>query len=890
VPENHHDEDQTQSFVPLTKGTQIGHYTIIEKIGAGGMGEVYLAEDSQLQRNVALKFLPSHLCQDQDCRERFRREAQAAAKLDHPNIVTIHEVSEFQNRSFFAMEHIEGKSLRELIGEKKLDLDKSIDLAIQICEGLAKAHQAGITHRDIKPSNIVLDADGRAKILDFGLASIQGSEHLTRTGSTLGTIGYMSPEQAEGKEIDHRSDIFSFGVILYEMITGHRPFERDNEVATLQAIVSATPEPLARYKSNVPDDLQRIATKLLAKDPATRYQHIDDVAVDLRAVDLKAVSRPSTGDTITRESKPVQPSRWKRILPWAVVALLAVIVVWSFTRKSEEPPRPVARIAVAQSERAPMPTDPGGSVMAVSPDGKRLVYLSEIGSTYMFALREIGQLEERLLPGTEGGEGGPFFSPDGQWIAFAASGKLKKIFLDGGKPVSLCEARLHMGGSWGIDDTIFFTPVGNGGIWKISANGGEPIQVTIPAEGEFGHWSASVLPGGKAILFTIWNTSSENSHVAVLDRKTGKWHTLVRGATDARYSPTGHILYAQSGTIVAAPFNLERLEIGELRVPVLADVMQSTGSGQAQLGFSEEGLLYYIQGGEWMARRQLVWVDRKGEIDPLPLPAAAYSDPSLTPDGRRLAVNKFENGNYQIWVHELGGERMTQLTFESSNFGSEWTPDGNWLTFTSYRNGPFNMFHVPTDRSRQEAALLTIPHDQYPNSWSPDGKTLLFTMTDPETRRDVWLLSTHDKDNPRPLIQTTANEQRADFHPDGNWIAYQSDESDRDEIFVTTFPGHGTVIPISTSGGSFPRWSRDGRELFYLNHNKMMVADIQTEPRFRAGTPKKLFEFEFNAQAYDVAPDGRFIMIVSDSSDVPERLITVFNWFEELNRLVPIDK
>ena len=883
------DNDNTRTYVVLTKGTMVSHYRIIEKIGAGGMGEVYLAEDSQLDRKVALKFLPPHLCQDEDCRKRFKREAQAAAKLDHPNIVTIHEVSEFQNRSFFAMEHIEGKSLRELIGEKKLDLDKAVDLAAQICEGLARAHQAGIIHRDIKPSNIALDADGRAKILDFGLAAVQGSEHLTQTGSTLGTIGYMSPEQAQGKEVDHRSDIFSFGVILYEMITGRRPFERDNEVATIQAIVSAAPEPLARYKSNVPDDLQRIVSKLMAKDPASRYQHIDEVPVDLKAIDSNRVGSPALNGIDVGKPVSKKSLHWVRILPWGFAALMALLAIWSLTRTPAESPRPVARIVVAPSKTAPVPTDAGGPVLAVSPDGKRLVYMSKIGSTYPLALREIGQLEASVLPGTEGG-GRPFFSPNGQWIGFFAGGELKKLFLDGGKPVSLCEARLGMDGSWDIDDTIFFTPVFSGGIWKISANGGEPIQVTIPAEGEFGHWSASVLPGGKAMLFTIWNTTFDDSHVAVLDRKTGKWRSLVRGATDARYSPTGHILYAQSGTIVAAPFDLDRLEIGEPRVPVLADVMQSTGSGHAQMGFSEDGLLYYMQGGKWMARRKIAWVDRQGEIEPLPLPAAAYSYPSLSPDGQRMAVTKFERGDDQIWVHELGGERMTRLTFESSNYNPVWTPDGNWLSFVSYRNGPFNIFHIPVDRSRPEEALLTGPiksFDQYPNSWSPDGKALLFTVSDPETRRDVWLLSVDDKDNPQPLIRTTANEQGAYFHPSGNWIAYLSDESGRNDVFVTPFPGSGTVIPISTHGGSFPRWSRDGRELFYRSHDSMMVVDIQTEPRFQASTPRALFEDKHGS--YDVAPDGRFVMIVSDPGDVPERLIMVFNWFEELNRLVPID-
>ena len=878
-------DDKTQTHVVLTKGMMVAHYRIVEKIGAGGMGEVYLAEDTKLKRKVALKFLPSQVVADGDLKARFAREAQAAAALKHPNIVTIHEVSEHQGRPFFAMELVEGKSLRDLIKNKELDPGRAIDLAGQICDGLAHAHREGITHRDIKPSNVCIGADGRAKILDFGLAAVQGAEHLTQTGSTLGTIGYMSPEQAEGKEVDHRSDLFSVGVVLYEMIAGRRPFERDNQVATIQAIITADPEPLARYKSKVPHDLQKIVSKLLAKDPASRYQHIDEVPVDLRAVDLKAPVL-SQGDSAVLEGAVAHSPLWRRGLPWVVAALLAVVALWSLTRTPTETPRPVARMVVAQSQAAPVAPDMGGVQLAVSPDGKRLIYISKVGSSYPLALREIDQLEPRVLTIAERPED-VFFSPDGQWIAFDAGGELKKLFLDGGKPVSLCGAKLGIGGNWGEDDTIFFTPVVPGGIWKISANGGEPIPVTTPAEGEFGHWSARALPGGKAVLFAIMNTSVTDSDVAVLNRETGERRTIIKGATDARYSPTGHILYAQSGTIVAAPFDLERLEVGEPRVPVLAGVMQSTGTGHVQFEFSEGGLLYYIRGGEWIARRRIVWVNRQGEIEPLPLSAAAYSTPRLTPDGRRLAVARFDAGELQIWVHEIGSERITQLTFEPGNGEPVWTRDGNWLSFMSYRNGPYDIFHMPVDRSRPEGALLMDPLDQSPTSWSPDGKSLLFTVADPETRSDIWLFSTDDRNNPQPLIRTTASEFAARFHPSGNWIAFWSDETGRGEIFVTPFPGAGTVIPISTHGGNGPRWSRDGRELFYLSRDSMMVVDIQTEPRFKASSPRALFEYKY--AGYDVAPDGRFVMIDTDPSQPPTRLVMVSNWFEELNRLVPID-
>ncbi|UCC45020.1 MAG: PD40 domain-containing protein, partial [Candidatus Zixiibacteriota bacterium] len=575
-------------------------------------------------------------------------------------------------------------------------------------------------------------------------------------------------------------------------------------------------------------------------------------------------------------------------LPWGIAVLLAVIAVWALTRTLPSPARQVARLTLTLPESAPLASLSMGGALAVSPDGKRLVYVADLGNTTELHLREINRLQTRPLPGTRGARGS-FFSPDGQWVGFFAGGELKKLYLDGGKPIVLCESNLAMDGSWGTDDTIFFTPVWSGGLWKISADGGDPVQVTTPAEDEFGHWGARALPGGEGVLFMIWRTSLNDCETALLNRKTGEWRSLVTGAADARYAPTGHILYAQSGTIVAAPFDLERLEIGEPHVPVLADVNQYLASGQVSLGLSGDGLLYYVRGGDWAASRRFVWVDSHGEAEPLPLSAAAYSQPRLSPDGRRLAFTKFEDGAYQVWVHELGGERTTQLTFESSNLIPVWTRDGEWLSFQSYRNGPFDIFHIRTDRSQPEEALLTSPNDQSPDCWSPDGQALLFDVDDPRTRGDIWLLSARDSNNSRPLIQTSASEGSARFHPSGRWIAYVSDQSGRDEVFVQSFPDPGSIIQISADGGYSPRWSRDGRELFYRCGDRIMAVDIRTGLRFEAGSPRELFEGQYLAGSWDVAADGRFIMVKPEPDDISEDVVVVFNWFEELNRLVPID-
>jgi serine/threonine-protein kinase len=873
-------------------GKEISHYKILEELGRGGMGVVYKAEDTKLKRTVALKFLSPALTSDSEARHRIVREAQAAAALSHPNICTIHEIGEAEDQIFISMEYVEGQSLKDRIGSGPMKLGEVVDLATQIAQGLHEAHEKGIVHRDIKSANIMVTPKGRAKIMDFGLARSSTQTRLTKEHTTLGTFHYMSPEQTQGEDVDYRTDIWSLGVVLYEMIAGQLPFKGDYEQAVMYSILNEDPEPLTALRTGVPMDLERIVWKLLAKDPADRYQHVDEMPVDLRSADLGGMGTSRIAASTMRRAPLPPPPRSRRTLPWSVAALLLVgaFIAGAVARHLVQPEAasqyPSARMVMAFPPDA-SPAFGSGDRVALSPDGRRLVYSAEVDGIWCLFLRELDRLETRTLPGTEGG-GGAFFSPDGQWVGFFAGNKLKKLHLSGGRPIALCES-FTSAGCWGPDGTIFYVRSWSEGLWRIPAGGGEPVQVTVPDSdtGEYAHMWPEILPGGEAVLFTVWHTSINDSRIAVLSLKSGEQRCVVTGGTCGRYSPTGHLLYGQSGTMVAAPFDLTTLTVGEPHVPVLENLSHDEGNGNAAFSVSQSGLLCYVLGNETLTEKRLVWVDRQGNIEPLSLPPGAYAEPCLSPDEERLALTKYESGSTNLWIHEFGSGTTRQLTFESSNFGPIWTPDGDWLAFTSFRLGPFTIFRVPLDRHQPEQLFHRAAVDVVANSCSPDGRNLLFTKDDGLTGTDVWLLPVEDRDHPQRLLAEPGDELGAIVHPGGRWFAYASDASGRSEVFVRPFPEPGGVTPVSTDGGSEPRWSRDGSELFYRNGDKMMAVEVLTQPEFHAGQPTLLFESDdfrapLSLSSYDVASDGRFLMIESTQDEASTDLVLVFNWFKEL--------
>jgi len=886
----------TATMQDLT-GQKVGNFEIREMIGRGGMGVVYLARDTKLDRWVAIKRMPAEWQANATARMRFKREAKLLASLSHPNIAVIHDIIEQDDdSSYLVLEYIPGQTLTERIAHKPLKMEAALFVGRQIAEALEAAHEKGIIHRDLKPENIKISSDDHVKILDFGLAKEVmdpglSNDHVnsstTLPGELVGTAPYMSPEQARTRPIDKRSDIWSFGCVLFECLTGKRMFHGESVTETLATIITGEPD-WAALPENTPPTIQLLLRKCLNKDRRRRLHDIADARIDLEqalADPTSSIIRLSDQALQETTNRPINRRLFRMVgmICLLLVAIVATVIVYNV---KQPPPMPLARFPIS------LPRNQTPGWIAVSPDGKRLVYTADGDRLF---LRELDQVESRELGGIPG-VNWPFFSPDGQSIGFGSNATLKTLSVKGGNSKILCDVGIVYGGSWGSDGMIYFAPAFTTGLWKISANGGMKEQVTVPdkEKGEFGHVWPEVLPGGEDVLFTIWKTAVHDACAAVLSLKTGQWRTVLEGGSYARYVPTGHLVYAQSGTLMAAPFDLERCEVGEPRRPVVENLNEHLQSGYAAFAFSQDGMLYYVKGGEWLARHRFVWVNRQGEeVETLSLEPAAYRHPQISPDGRRLAFTKVAEEGYNIWTYDLPSGPETQLTFEGNNMLPLWNPDGEHLTFTSWRTGPFDVYQIPADMSHSEEPFLVGPLDNESLSWSSDGKTLLYTEHNPETGLDVCLVSTEAGSTPQPLFHGPWTERNADFSPDGHWIAYQSSQEGRTEIYVASYPALITK-KISTEGGVNPLWSRDGNEVFYRTGDKMMVASIETEPEFKVTSTEVLFEGDYSFDSrrnYDVSSDGQRFLMVKESKEqlATNQLIVVQNWFEELKRLVPAD-
>ncbi len=881
----------------LKSGSRLGPYEIISLIGTGGMGEVYKAKDTRLDRTIAIKVLPSHLSDNAERRERFEREARAVSSLNHPHICTLHDVGEQDGTYFLVMEYMEGETLADRLKKGPLPLEEALRYSTEIADALDKAHRQSVVHRDLKPGNIMLTKPG-AKLLDFGLAKFRPSAQenqalsalpteekpLTEKGAILGTFQYMAPEQLEGREVDSRTDIFAFGAVLYEMVTGKRAFEGKSQASLIGAIMNSDPPALSSLQPMTPPALEHVVKTCLAKDPDDRWQTATDVMLELRWVAEKD----------TDASPAVEKTRgWRQTVPHVATAiavgLVVALIAWILLRPG---PQGIARFTIDPTPAEEFFHSDNYPGIAISPDGSQIVFVGQQVGVQQLYLRPMSQLEATPLANTEGANY-PFFSPDGQWLGFVANGNLKKISLRGGASITLCGVSVSgfRGASWGADDRIVFAGTALSGLSIISAAGGKPRDLTRvdPQAGESSHRWPQILPGGKAVLFTEGNLSRdwETSRIVVRRLDTGEQRLVIEGGTFGRYLPTGHILYSKAGTLMATRFNLDRLEAEGTPVPVLEGVGHSVQSGFVDCVFSDSGSFAYIP--RQQSERRLAWVDRKGVREAIPAPPRAYLNPRLSRDGRSIAV-AIEELRHDLWIYDLIRGTLSRLTFEARNYSPEWSSDGKRVAFSSTRMGGLNLFWKPVDGSSLVEPLAESEHFMHASSWAADGQALAYEVNHPVTGRDIWLFHFQERQS-RPYLETQFDEGMAMFSPDGRWMAFESNESGRYEIYLGRYPGTGERRQISSDGGSGPLWSRNGKEIFFRNGPRMMVVNVETEGKLTLGQPRLLFENLTLRQVYDVSPDSqRFITIEEgEPQSAPTQLILVQNWFEELKRIVPIN-
>jgi Tol biopolymer transport system component len=893
----------------LESGTRLGSFVVIAQIGAGGMGEVYRARDSRLNRDVALKVLPHSVAADADRLARLKREAQALASLSHPNIGHIYGIEDTNGISALVLELVEGPTLAEHIERSPqgtIPVEEALALAAQIADALDTAHERGIVHRDLKPANIKITPAGVVKVLDFGLAKTAGPVDQalsdasqsptidvggTREGMLVGTLTYMSPEQARGQAVDKRTDVWAFGCVLYEMLTGRAPFARDTMSDTLAAILEHKPD-WEKLPKATPAAVRRLLERCLTKPQRQRLRDLGDAQLEI----ADALAAPTASMAPQTKVSSARTSVW-----WAA-ALVGTIIVTSAAvwRLKPQPAIPAgygltARLAVIPTAGDQVAVDAGA--IALSPDGHRLAYVAGRGGRQQIYIRDFDQFDSKAVPGTEGGYN-PFFSPDAKWLGFFAGGKLRKVLLGAGQPVTISEAAIAGSGSpsWESDDTILFAPIIASSIMRVPAAGGIPTAVTKLAADESAHQWPQLLPGGKALIYSA--LSSAGSQIYAQSIGTGERRLLVQGL-GARYLPSGHLVFIQGGTVMAAPFDPVRLEMTGSPVVVMTGVLQaarlrSTGSSNSlpHISFASTGAtLAYVPANTGRRRNELVIVDRSGVERPTGASGGEYFQPRLSPDGRRVAVTV--GGDHDdVWLFDLSRQTWSRFTSEGNNSFPVWAPDGTRLTYVSDKAGVETPYTRRLDSSTDER-LLVSDRASYPLSMSRDG-TLAFVSVKMGQAQDIWILHPDRKAKPTPWLETAFSEGAPTFSPDGRWLAYVSNDSGRNEIYVRPYPGPGEKITISIDGANEPVWTRGGRELFYRNGDQIFAVDVSTLPALGAGKARKILERDYERTStlwpnFDVSADGQqFLMVKTLQDDAPAYVAAVLNWDTELKRLVPI--
>ncbi len=910
----------------------ISHYRILDKLGAGGMGIVYRAEDTNLNRQVAIKVLPETFSGDPERMARFEREAKLLASLNHPNIAAIYGFEQADGKRLLVLELVEGETLAQRITRGQLPVGEALEICRQIAEGLESAHEHGVIHRDLKPGNVKLTPEGTVKILDFGLAkallddpSAPDISHsptltadMTQPGIILGTAAYMAPEQAKGRDVDKRADIWAFGCILYECLTGRRAFEGDTVTEILASVLKSEPD-WKELPSTLPWRATDLLHRCLRKSTKDRLHDIADARLDI----LDCTNQSPVSPAVSRKS------RWFLMAASGVAILTAGILIGRAVLKSSmitAAPRLIrSTIKVEPGLRIAFDPEffrPWCNSLVMSSDGKFLVYLAipeNAGpdDTSRIFLRRLDQTDAKPIPGTEGCHD-PFLSPDDLWIGcVASSGKawnLVKVPITGGTPSPICSVDYTLTGAmWGTNGKIVLAPNYGGGLSVVDIESGkiEPLTKRNLVKGEFSHRLPSWLPDGKTVLFTVMaNWADPEPKVAILDEGKGEPRVLIENAADARYVPTGHLVFVRQGKLMAVKFDLaKRATVGQ-QIVVLPDVMQSLNwsiynynTAAGQFAFSGSGHLAFLRGGVRPEHpTKLVWLSQQGAITDIASFPYTFYAPRLSRDDDKVAYVS-QGLEKNVWVYDLiRGSAPVRMTTEGIADYVIWSNDSKELTFSWAKTGNFNIFRMPSDGSSSPARLVPSERSQYPGSWSPDGKTLAFVQSNPGTGYDIMLYHA-DSGEVTPFVNTRFSEQYPEFSPDGKWMAYTSNQSNgRDEVYVRRYPssgGEGGAIPISVTGGVAPIWSRDQRHLYYLRPSQFWVVDIKPGADISPGKPQLLFEKpEFSNSAnpirsWDISRVGdRFIKTIAGETkrESVTEIMFVENWFEELKRLVPTEK
>ena len=876
-------------------GQRLGPYEILSAIGAGGMGEVYRARDTRLDRTVAVKILPDHLSNRAELRERFEREARTIASLNHAHICTLYDIGHQDGTDYLVMEYLEGETLAERLKKGPLPIAQVLQYAIEISDALDKAHRKGITHRDLKPGNIMLTKSG-PKLLDFGLAKLKqevapanvqlsqlptANDPLTAQGTIVGTLQYMAPEQLEGKESDARTDIFAFGVVVYETATGKKAFEGKSQASLIAKILETDPPPMTSLRPMTPPALDRVVKKCLAKESEKRWQDASDLCDELKWI--------AEGGSQQGLPTPKRESRERVAWAMAAVALAAALVlsVPALMHLREAPTdAPEMRTEIVTPSTSDLVS------FALSPDGRQIVFVASGDGPSRLWLRRLDSTETKPLSGTEGATY-PFWSPDSRSVGFFSGGSLKRVDIGGGSPQTLT-ASSGRGGTWSPDATILFGLTAASPLSRIPASGGELVAVTKLGK-QSSHRFPQFLPGGRQFLFYAQATPETSGvYLGSLDSSQTKF--LVASDTAGAYAPNGWVLFIRGGTLLAQRLDLGRKELTGDPVTVADQVSYNAGIFDGAFSVSTSGLVAYRSGS--VGQHQLVWFDRTGKmLGAMGVPDSSVSSPRLSPDGRRAAVFRTVQANMDIWL--LDATRTTRFTFDSSrHLYPLWSPDGNRIVFDSNRKGRRDLYIKASNGAGSEELLLETEQDKTATDWSRDGRFLLYNSLDPQTSRDIWVLPMEGDRKPFVFVNTRFDERAAQFSPDGHWVAYISNESGRFEVYVRPFSGTSSEVAsgqwqVSTFGGGAPRWRLDGRELYYIApDDKLMAAPIRTSgATLEPGTPVALFQTRIYGGGndpgigiqYDVSGDGRFL-IDTVKEDATSSITLLQNWAPGLKK------